>query len=525
MHRLQELVRLHRMGQGAREAARLLGMGPNTEREYRKALAEAGLLDGDPAELPDAEALKQAILRHRPPVVPEQQTSSLEHWQKRIESLSRAGVGPRAIYDRLRTEDKDFNGSLSAVKRMVLRLKREAGPNPLQVAIPVETVPGDVAQVDFGYAGYRWDSQQKKLRKSWVFVMVLGHSRHLYAECAFRQDTNTWIALHERAFRALGGVPRTIVPDNLKAAVIRAAFDAGGTSELNRSYREVARHYQFKIDPTPPRAPKKKGKVEAGVKYVKSNALSGRSEEPLEDTNRWLERWTREVAGMRIHGTTGKQPLMVFESEEQRELHPLPPRPYDPVVWKKATVHPDSHVVFEKRLYSVPWPHIGRQVWVRATVSSVMVYVDDERVATHARAGSGHRVTEESHLPEVRGDFRHRTREYWEERADRMGDEVGAFVREVFDSDGELSMLRPVQSIVSLLEQYPVERARATAARSRFYGSYNYRAVKSILVQGLDFQPLPPVRPGSGEWADEPPRFARPETDWLTEAEVSHEHH
>jgi transposase len=124
--------------------------------------------------------------------------------------------------------------------------------------------------------------------------MVLGHSRHQFSRVVFDQRAETWIQLHEQAFRFFGGVPRTIVPDNLKAAVIRAAF---GVSEpgcsLNRSYRELARHYGFKVDPTPPAAPKKKGKVESCVKYVKNNALKGRDGESIDDVNAELERWVK----------------------------------------------------------------------------------------------------------------------------------------------------------------------------------------------------------------------------------------
>jgi hypothetical protein len=124
------------------------------------------------------------------------------------------------------------------------------------VAIPVETPAGEVAQVDFGYAGKLYDAKEGRFRRAWVFVMVLGFSRHMFARIVFDQKTTTWLALHVEAFDELGGVPRVLVPDNLKAAVIRAAFGADGPSALNRSYRELARHYGFKVDPTPPRAPK-----------------------------------------------------------------------------------------------------------------------------------------------------------------------------------------------------------------------------------------------------------------------------
>ena len=78
--------------------------------------------------------------------------------------------------------------------------------------------------------------------------MVLGYSRHQYCEVVFDQRTTTWLELHQRAFAWFGGVPRVVVPDNLKAAVIRAAFGVSGLPELNRSYRELARHYSFRVD-------------------------------------------------------------------------------------------------------------------------------------------------------------------------------------------------------------------------------------------------------------------------------------
>jgi hypothetical protein len=176
-------------------------------------------------------------------------------------------------------------------------------------------------------------------------------------------------------------------------------------------------------------------------------------------------------------------------------------------VWRRATVHQDSHVAFERRLYSVPWRLIGQSLWVRATAASVCVYTDDKRVATHDRNGAGLRSTKEEHLPEHRADLRHRSRTHWQERALKMGPEVGDYIREVFDSDPVLSQLRTVQAMVTHLERFPVERAKRACLRASFYGSYGYLALKKILQQRLDHEPLPvamaPVATGA------PPRFAR----------------
>ena len=449
MHRLQDLVRFHRLRTGTRETARLLGMGPNTERMFREALAAAGLLDGPLDELPSLDSLRDAVLaKHPVPPLPKHQTTSLEPYVGLITALVAKGLGPRAVFDRLRLEHADFHASHSSVKRLCRALKRAQGVQPQDVAIPVETAPGEVAQVDFGYVGKLFDPTTMTLRKAWCFVMVLGFSRHMVVRVAFDQRIETWLALHVEGFAELGGVPATVVPDNLKAAVIRAAFCIDDQSELNRSYRELARHYNFKVDPTPPYDPGKKGKVEAGVKYVKGNFFVGRGEADVEDVRRDLRRWVTEIAGTREHGTTRAQPLAQFEALERAALRPLPKNAWQPALWRCAKVHADAHVALERRLYSVPWRLIGQRVWVKVTTSSIIVYANDERVATHDRRGPGLRSTLESHLPAQRAELRHRGRSFWETRADAMGDDVGRYVRAVFDSDDALSQLRAVQAIV-----------------------------------------------------------------------------
>src|SRR5690606_12162928 len=207
---------------------------------------------------------------------------------------------------------------------------------PEDVAIPVETRAGEVAQVDFGYVGYLVDPQSGKLRKAWVFVMVLGFSRHMFARIVFDQSVRTWLRLHVEAFAALGGVVETVVPDNLKSAVIRAAFGVGEGTSLNRSYRELARHYGFKIDPTPVYDPRKKGKVESSVKYVKGNFFRGQDGRPADELQGELDRWVREIAGTREHGTTGQRPLETFLAWEQPALLDLPGVAFEMVEWKEA---------------------------------------------------------------------------------------------------------------------------------------------------------------------------------------------
>jgi len=258
MDQLQELVRLHRMGTGCREVARLLAISPNTERQYREILAAEGLLAGPVEALPELAALKAAVGKHLGEKRTVQQTSSVERWSESVQAMMRKQATPKAIYDCLRLEEPEFAGSLSAIKRLYARLRGGQPVEATDIAIPVVSAPGEIAQVDFGYVGKLYDPAQGVLRKAWVFVMVLTYSRHLFARVVFDQRVTTWMALHVEAFERFGGVVTTVVPDNLKAAVVRAAFGFTEQPALNRSYRELARHYGFKVDPTPPYSPEKK---------------------------------------------------------------------------------------------------------------------------------------------------------------------------------------------------------------------------------------------------------------------------
>jgi len=514
MDTLVELVRLHRMGTKTHEVARLLGMSPNTERKYRTALEARGQLAGNPDELPEASVLRAIVNEELPVKAGPQQVSSVSDWEEVVVEKVKKGVGARAIYNYLCKEKEGFKGSYPAVKRLCRKLKR-AQIRAEDVDIPVETDPGQVAQVDFGYVGYLYDPAQGKPRKAWVFVLVLGYSRHMFARVVFDQATATWLQLHVEAFTSLGGVPETLVPDNLKSAVVRAAFGVDGDSGLNRSYRELARYYHFKIDPCPPRAPEKKGKVESGVKYVKRSFFKAWEPKDIEEANQKLAMWLREVAGQRDHGTMHWKPLAVFEETEKKCLLPLPAMAFVPVVWKKARVHDDSHVEFDKRLWSVPWGWIRHDVYVRATPDWVAIYADDQRIADHDRRQPGPRMTHDGHLPEVREPWRHRSQEYWEKKASFLGTEVLDFIHQVFAADDVHLQIRPAISIVTLLENYPTERARNACVRASFYGNFTYRGIKEILLKGLDLEPLPErLFPDHGRL--ESPVYARSPQDFTT---------
>jgi transposase len=501
---INELLRLVRAGENTSAIARLLGLNWRTVRRYRSWADEQGLLVG---ELPDPATLHQLIATTVPSVQPPQQISSVAPYRAEIAAMRDRGMEIAAIRSRLE-ERHGQRVSYSAVWRLVQQLE----PSTPEAVVRVEVAPGSEGQVDFGYAGLTIDPMTGAERRTWLFVLVLSWSRHLYAELVFDQRVETWLLCHVHAFTAFGGVPARMVPDNLKAAIVRASF--GGDALAQRAYRECAEHYGFRIDPTRPRTPEHKGKVEqGGVHYVTRQFLAGRDPEPIDDLNAKLRIWTRESAGQRLHGTTKERPLERFERIERDTLLPLPRTPYDPATWKELRVYRDCYVTFEGSYYSVPHRYVGQQIWLRAGARTVQLYTTaHELITTHDRAKQpGERHTQLTHLPAEKVAGLVLSRESVLLQAQAIGSATTAVVQELLDHRPE-DRLRSAGRLVRLAQTYGTERVERACARAQHYGETTYPAIKRILEAGLDDTALPVAAP-----PPEPGRYAfvRQVTDFV----------
>ena len=482
---VREVLRRFKLGQGIREVARELSIDRKTVRAYRKLAEREGWLGQ--AELPVPEQIDQAVAGRTSQCIfgP---ASSVERYREKIAKHHAAGVEAQAIWGILKEEDH-FTGSYDAVKRFVRRL-RKAAPEGF---VRVETGIADEAQVDFGYAGKIFDPIQGRLRKAWVFVMTLSWSRHQYAEIVFDQKVETWIALHIRAFEFFGGIPHRVRPDNLKAAIVRAVTH---DQEAQRSYREFAEHADFLISPCVPHTPRLKGKVEqGGVHYVKRNALAGRTwetpDQNVTQANAHLLRWVMETASVRDHGTIHEKPLARFEVEKAH-LGPLPATRYEIVVWKKARLHADCHVVFGEAYYSAPCRLIGQRLLVRATPQRVEIYHQFERVATHPRATRpGERVSNIVHYPPTKLAGFMATPVRLREQAAQVGPKAAELIGKLLE-DKPVDRLRTAQAILSLVKRYTPARVEAACRRALVFNLLSYRCVRTILDKALESQPLPP---------------------------------
>jgi len=262
------------------------------------------------------------------------------------------------------------------------------------------------------------------------------------------------------------------------------------------------------------RMPEHKGKVEqGGVHYVTRNCLAGRAFRDVHDANGHALRWCVETAGQRVHGTIKQQPLVLFETVERAALLPLPPTPWAPVTWKQAKLHPDCHVVFNGAYYSAPFRLVGQRLWVRGTATLVQLFHAHVLVASHLSARPGQRRTCVEHLPPDKVHFLLQTPAWCQQRATEIGPTCAAFIATLL-GDRPLDRLRSAQGVLRLAPRYGAPRLEAACARATAVGEYRYQTVKTILVSGLDRQPLLDLAPGPAP-ARPVPRHARPWTDFF----------
>jgi len=388
-----------------------------------------------------------------------------------IESLGR-GLSCQRIWQDLRT-GHGFEGGYDSVKRFARRLN---GTIPLPFR-RMECGPGEEAQVDFG-TGASVVKPDGKRKRTHVFRIVLSHSRKAYSEAVYRQTTDDFIRCIENAFHHFGGIPKTLVIDNLKAAVIKADwFDP----ELNPKILAFCEHYSTVILPTKPYTPRHKGKVERGVAYVQDNALKGRTFNSLQEQNAYLLEWETSVADTRIHGTTRKQVKKTFEQIERVALMPVPVERFPFFEEARRKVNRDGHVEVDKAYYSVPPEYLGRRVWVRW--DSRVVRVFDQRmkqIAFHVKREPGRFSTQSRHIPRQKRSGIERGATYLLDQASLIGPQTGRWAEQMVRQRG-IQGVRVLMGLLGLANRHPSDAIEQACEIASTHGAYRLRTIRELI--------------------------------------------
>jgi transposase len=470
VRKIREVLRLKAEGFSDRQIGAAIGSARSTVQECLRRARKAGL--SWPLQLEEA-ALHAQLYRRTVPLsrTPRPDFAYL-HAELRRRSVTRVLLWEE--YKAAQPDGWQYSEFCEQYRRWLATQ---------ELVLRQDHAPGDKLFVDYaGQTAPVTDRHTGEIRPAQVFVAVLGCSNYTHAEATWTQGSADWLGAHVRALEYFGGVPRAIVPDNLKSGIHKARRYE---PDLNPAYQDFAEHYGVAILPARVRKPRDKAKVEAGVLIVERWILArlrNRTFFSLGELNgaiRELVEILNTRAFKKIEGTRRSR----FEQLERPALKPLPLRGYEFGEWKKAKVHPDYHIEVGRAYYSVPYRFIGQRVDVRLTAHGLEIFHAGTLIAAHARATErGRRSTRRAHRPERHIAIIENTLARTLERAEAIGPATAEVLRQ--QAARRLhpeETLRSAQGILRLAQDFSPAALEHASKRALALKAYSYRAVRTLI--------------------------------------------
>ncbi|WP_438034845.1 IS21 family transposase [Sorangium sp. So ce204] len=473
---IKEMLRRRAAGQSARHVARATGFDRKTVGRYFEAATTLPLpCDREPTD-EEIHAIAQRVQARPVPDTSEEwkeigtHRARIEAWlaQPRPLKLTKIHV--------LLKRDHGVSASYGTLRRFAMEELAWRKKTPtVRVA---DTEPGEIAQVDFGLMGRLFDPATQRVRNLWVLVVTLAYSRYQFVWPSFEQTTTAVCAGLDTAWKFFGAMARVILPDNMKAIVLRADELA---VVLVPAFLDYTQTRGLFVDAARVRSPKDKARVENQVAYVRESWFDGESFASLDEARASAELWCRDVAGARIHGTTREVPREVFESREKGAMRPAPEAPFDVPHWTDAKVHPDHHVQVLRSLYSVPTRYVGSTVRVRADRASVRIYAGTELVKLHARVAPGKRSTDPSDYPTGKAVAAVRDVASLVASARKCGAHVGIYAERLLDVPLPWTRMRLVYALLRLCKKFGDGRVEAICQSALAFDVVDVQRVTRML--------------------------------------------
>ena len=501
---VKELLRRWQKGQAARRAARETGADRKTVGRYYEAAEALGL----PREgvLAD-EQVGQVLRRVQDPTPPEVSEGFLElEPHKATVQAWLSGDSPlrltkvHTLLGRMGVQAEYWTLRRWAIKELDWH---ERAPTVLLEDPP----PGQEAQVDFGRMGMLFDAASARMRVLWALIVTLSFSRYQFVWPTFWQTTEAVCEGLDTAWAFLDGMSATIIPDNTKAMI--AEPDALNP-RLTEAFADYVQARDLFADPARAKHPKDKPRVENQVPYVRESWFAGEKFSSLAAAREDAARWCRDVAGMRVHGTTRQVPRLVYETVEHAAMLRPPAGPYDVPFYVDPMVHPDHHIQVGRALYSVPTLYLHKEVHVRADRTSVKVYFRGELIKVHPRVEPGKRSTDGNDYPAGKSDYALRDVDAVKRRASEKGAQVGRFAERLLDGPLPWARMRQAYALLRLCDRFGNARVDALCQRALAFDVVDVTHIGRMLKAAT-----PPAEPSPGgarviEIATGMPRFARP---------------
>jgi transposase len=482
MRLVREVLRLTFAGTSKREVARRTGMAASTVRATIARFKSLGLIWPLPETITDSD-LEAKIYKsagkkqgHRRIIEPD--------WASLHREMKRKHVTLSILWDEY------IAGHPEGYRYSRFCELYRSWEDKISVTMRQAHLGGDKLFVDYAgdTASVVIDRLTGEIRKAQIFVAVLGASSFTYAEATWTQSLADWIGAHTRAFEAIGGVTRLLVPDNTKTAIIKACLYE---PQVNRTYTEMAAHYGTGVLPARPRRPRDKAKVEVGVLIMERwilGRLRNRRFHSLGELNEAIRGLLVRINDERPIRRLGVTRRQLLEEVDRPALKPLPVEPYVFAEWRARRVGIDYHVDVDKHYYSVPHRFARAEVEVRLTGRSVEIFARGERIAVHLRSsGNGKHTTVQEHMPSSHRRYANWTLDRIRTDAAAIGPSTAALCDLILEHRPHPEQgFRACLGIVRLVKPFGNARVEAAATRALDIGAMTYGSVRSILDNNLD---------------------------------------
>lgn len=484
MIEIKEVLRRWSAEQSLHRIARETGLDRKTVRRYVQAAESLAFERGGVFDDASVHAVAECIQSRALPSRTAEWTEVAEH-RARIEEWlgKRRPLRLRKIHVLL-TRDSGLKASYDTLRRYAIEeLGWSKRPPTVRVDDPP---PGQEAQVDFGYLGEIIDADTGKRKKLHVLIVTLSFSRYQFVWPTFAQTMEAVCEGLDAAWRFFGGVPKTIITDNMKSIVIQSHALAPMLAE---SFVDYAQARGVFVDPARVRSPQDKPRVENQVAFVRENWFDGEHFTGLDDARRSAETWCRDIAGRRVHGSTRKIPAEVFEALEKQALSAAPEIPFDLPLWTDAKVHPDHHIQVGRALYSVPTRYLRKQVRARADKQTVKIYFGTELIKVHPRQPPGGRATDPRDYPVGKAAYALRSVDALLASAREKGTHVGLFAEKLLAGPLPWARMRQGYALLRLCDKYGVGHVEAVCQSALAFDVVDVvritRMLKSAIRPGL----------------------------------------
>lgn len=491
MIEIKEALRQWLLGAGKKKIAERLGLDPKTVQGYlRSALKHGVSREVGLGSLTD-ERVAALASEVSLPGRPHGETWALcEQHRAFIEGRLAHNVRLTKVHRELHAK-----GVVLPYPTLHRYARDELGFGLRQVTMPVvDGKPGEELQVDTGWMDIQLPDDHGKPRRvrAWIFTPVVSRLRFVYP--CFAETTESAIEACEAAWSFYGGVFKVLVPDNTKA-IVQVADDLSPT--LNRTFLEYSQARGFIIDPARVRRPTDKARTERTVRYVREDCFRGETLPSLDAAREHALRWCREVAGLKKHASTYRQPREHFDSEERAALLPAPTeRYYDVPKWSEPKVAQDHYAQVARGLYSLPTRYIGQRLTARLDSKTVRFYDGATLVRTHGRVEPGRRATVETDFPPAGSALAMRATDRIAADMEQFGQVITDYVLLLLAGPHPWRKMRSVYRLRDLIAKYGRQRVEAACLLALNVVMIDVRRLERMIE--------------SGATADDPNRSAAP---------------